>query len=140
MRVQQISIFLENRAGRLKDVCALLGQNSINIRALTVAETETFGVLRIVVDDTDKAMEALKTGSYTANITQVVVVEIDDQPGGLAKVLDVLDENSINIEYLYAFVEKKVDKAMVVFRFEAPEKAIETLKANDINIATDINV
>jgi len=140
MKIQQISIFLENRAGRLKDVCTLLGSNGISIRALTVAETETFGVLRIVVDDTDKAMDSLKNGGYTANITQVVVVEVDDKPGGLAKVLDVLDNNKINIEYLYAFVEKKIDKAMVVFRFEDPEKAVETLKNNQINIATDINV
>lgn len=140
MKIQQISVFLENRAGRMKDVCSLLGDNNINIRALTVAETETFGVLRIVVDDTDKAMEALKQGGYTANITHVVVVEIDDQPGGLAKVLEVLDKNSINIEYLYAFIEKKADKAMVVFRFEDPEKAVKTLNANGINIASDINV
>jgi len=140
MKIQQISIFLENRAGRMKDVCSLLGDNNVNIRALTVAETETFGVLRIVVDDTDKAMDALKTSGYTANITHVVVVEIDDKPGGLAKVLDVLDKNSINIEYLYAFIEKKVEEAMVVFRFEDPEKAVETLKTNGINIATDINV
>lgn len=140
MKITQISVFLENRAGRLKQVCRILGDNDISIRALTVAETESFGVLRIVVDKAKQAIDVLKQNKFTANITDVVVVEIPDVPGGLADILEVLDINEINVEYMYAFLEKSQDKAMVVFRFELPEKAVEILEQNNITIAKDINV
>lgn len=140
MKIRQISIFLENRSGRMLEVCRTLGEKEVNIRALTVAETESFGVLRVVVDKTDEAVNVLKEKGFTANITDVVVVEIEDKPGGLANVLEVLDKNGMNIEYMYAFLEKSADKAMVVFRFESPEEAVRVLKENNISIAEDVNV
>ena len=124
----------------MHQVCDVLGKNNINIRALTVAETESFGVLRVVVDKPAEAMDVLKKNRFTANITDVVVVEVQDKPGGLADILGVLDENKINVEYMYAFLEKAADKAMVVFRFEHPEKAVKVLTDNNITIAKDITV
>jgi hypothetical protein len=140
MKITQISVFLENRSGRMRQVCNVLGQNNINIRALTVAETESFGVLRIVVDKPSVAIDVLKKNGFTANITDVVVVEMQDKPGGLADILGILDENKINVEYMYAFLEKSADKAMVVFRFEHPEKAVKVLTDNNVTIAKDITV
>jgi hypothetical protein len=134
MKLTQISIFLENRQGRLYDVCSLLGKNKINIRALTVAETEEFGVLRIVVDEPEKATQVLKKNGFVANLTEIVAVEVGDRPGGLAAILKVLSENDVNVEYVYGFVEKKTDKALLVFRFEKTDKAIAILKKNRISV------
>jgi hypothetical protein len=140
MKITQISVFLENRSGRLFDVTSLLGSNDINIRALTIAETETFGVLRIVVDKPGSAFELLKENNYTANITEVVAVEIDDKPGGLANILKILSQNDVNIEYMYGFVEKFSNNALVVFRFEEPEKAMEVLSAENVNVVTEADI
>jgi hypothetical protein len=134
MKLTQISIFLENRKGRLYDVCSLLGKNKINIRALTVAETEEFGVLRIVVDKPEKATQVLKKSGFVANLTDIVAVEVGDKPGGLAAILKIISQNNVNVEYVYGFVEKKTEKALLVFRFEEPDKAIAILKKNRISV------
>ena len=134
MKLTQISIFLENKKGRLHEVCALLGKNKINIRALTIAESEEFGILRIVVDKPDQAAKALKSAGFVANMTDIVAVEVDDRPGGLAAILRLLSKNDLNVEYMYGFVEKKTDKAMLVFRFEKPDEAIKVLKKNKISV------
>lgn len=134
MKIKQISVFLENRKGRLYDICSMLGQAGINIRALTIAETETFGVLRMVVDKTDAAMELFRRHSITANQTDVVAVEVPDTPGGLARVLKVLTDNNLNVEYMYGFVEKFSEKALLVFRIDDAEKAQDILKTNGINV------
>lgn len=122
MKIKQISVFLENRKGRLYDICSMLGKAGINIRALTIAETETFGVLRMVVDKPSAAAELFHENSITANQTDVVAVEVPDEPGGLANVLGVLTDNDINVEYMYGFVEKFSEKALLVFRFDDPER------------------
>jgi len=134
MKLTQISVFLENRKGRLYDVCSLLGKNKINIRALTIAETEKFGVLRIVVDKPDKAIQILKKNSFVANLTDIVAVEVQDKPGGLAAILKILTLNNINLEYMYGFVEKSSDKALLVFRFDDPDKAITLFKKSKIRV------
>jgi len=134
MKLTQISVFLENRKGRLYDVCSLLGKNKINIRALTIAETEKFGVLRIVVDNPDKAMQVLKKNNFVANLTDIVAVEVEDRPGGLAAILKILALNNINLEYMYGFVEKSSDRALLVFRFDDPDKAITVFKKNKIKV------
>lgn len=140
MKITQISVFLENRRGRLHDVCSLLGREGINIRALTIAETESFGVLRIVVDKPGAAFEVLKENNFTANITHVVAVEIPDQPGGLANVLKILDDSDLNIEYMYGFVEKFSDNALLVFRFEDPELAVKVLANSQIRVVTESDI
>jgi len=140
MYVKQISVFLENRKGRLYDVCSLLGQNNVNIRALNVAETESFGILRIVVNKPDVAMEALKDAGIVARLTDVIAIEVEDKPGGLANILKVLADEDINIEYMYGFVEKSSDKALMVFRFDDADKASAILKKHNIQIVTEKGV
>ena len=135
MKISQISVFLENRKGRLYEVCNLLGQAGVNIRALHIAETTDFGILRIVVDQPEAALQTLHAHHFVASVTDIVAVQVSDRPGGLADVLRVLSQNDINVEYMYAFAEKKTDQALVVFRFEDPEKAIATLTQHGITIA-----
>ena len=127
MKINQISIFLENRKGRLLEVTELLGKNKINIRALTIAETDDFGILRTVVDDPSKALTILKQAGFMANHTEIVAVEVDDNPGGLAKILKALDSAGLNVEYMYGFVEKQSDRALMVFRFDDSDRAVERL-------------
>jgi len=134
MKIKQLSVFLENRSGRLLELCELLGKNKINIKALTIAESPEFGIVRMVVDKSEEATKILKANSFVANITDIVAVEVADVPGGLANILKVLNDNKINIEYMYGFVEKSRNKAVMVFRFEDTDKAIETLKKNGFGI------
>jgi hypothetical protein len=134
MKLTQISIFLENRKGRLYEVCSLLGKNTINIRALNIAETPEFGILRIVVDRPEDAVKLLKENGFVANLTDIVAVEVEDRPGGLASILKIFSDNNINLEYMYGFVEKSSNKALLVFRFDEPDKAIEVLLRNKIKI------
>jgi hypothetical protein len=134
MKLTQISVFLENKQGRLYEVCALLGKNKINIRALTIAESEEFGILRIVVDKPDAAMRVLKKNGFVANLTDIVAVEVNDHPGGLAGILKVLCANNVNVEYMYGFVEHSSDNALLVFRFEDINKAIKVLSKYKIGI------
>jgi hypothetical protein len=140
MKITQISIFLENRKGRLYDVCSLLGKNDINIRALNVAETESFGVLRIVVNKPDVAVKVLKEANFVAKLTDVVAVEVEDRPGGLASILKVLADEDVNVEYMYGFVEKATDKALMVFRFDDIDKAAKILLKHGIKIATNSQI
>jgi len=135
--MKQISVFLENREGRLYDVCNILGENSISIRALTIAESADFGVLRMFVDKPDEALNKLKEAGFSASFSDVVIVEVEDNPGGLAKILKTLVTNKVNIEYMYAFVEKIKDKALLVFRFEDIDSAIRVLRDNNIGILSE---
>jgi len=132
MKINQISIFIENTKGRLAEVCSILGENNINIRALTIAETPEFGILRVVLDKPEEAKEILKKNGFIATSADIVAVEVSDEPGGLAKALKVLAENNINVEYMYGFIEKATDKALMVFKFENIDKAIEVLNINGI--------
>lgn len=134
MKITQLSIFLENKGGRLCEVISLLGDNNINIRALTIAESENYGILRVVADKPDEALAAVKKAGFAANITDIVAVEIEDLPGGLAKLLKVLKENKINVEYMYSFVERSSDKALMVFRFENIDEATAVIKQSGFNI------
>lgn len=134
MRVKQISVFLENKSGRLAKVTEVLGQYGINIRALSIADTSDFGILRLIVNKPDDAYKALKDSGFTVSETEVIAVEIKDEPGGLADAMKVLDAKGINIEYLYAFLEKSSSAALVVFRVEQIDDAITILGENNINI------
>ncbi|MCK8825106.1 ACT domain-containing protein [Fuchsiella alkaliacetigena] len=134
MKVKQISIFLENKSGRLADVTETLGSAEINIRALSIADTSDFGILRLIVDQPDKALAILKEEGFTVNETEVVAVGVDDTPGGLAKALAVLKEEEINIEYMYAFIGRASGDALVVFRVQEIERANQVLKERDFNL------
>ena len=132
MKLQQVSIFLENKRGRLAEVAGLIAQKGVNIRALALADTADFGVLRLIVNEPDRCFEVLKAAGFVAQRTDVIAVEVDDKPGGLKRVLDVFDGHGLNIEYMYAFVEKKSDKAVVIVRVDQPERAIEVLGAEGV--------
>ena len=127
MRVKQVSVFLENRSGRLDEVADILGSRQINIRALSLADTSDFGILRLIVNDVEKAKEALKTNGITVGRTTVVAVEVPDRPGGLHSILDILPREDVNVEYMYAFVERSGENAVIIFRFDNPDRAIEIL-------------
>lgn len=134
MKAEQISIFLENRAGRLAEVTKVLSDASINIRALSLADTSDFGILRLIVDDFEKAKTVLKENGFTVGKTNVVAVEVPDQPGGLHKLLGILNAKGINVEYMYAFVTQSGKNALMIFRFDRTDQAIETLKEENIKI------
>src|SRR5512137_485726 len=127
MKVDQISIFLENKSGRLAEVTRVLGNAGINVRALSLADTSDFGILRLIVNDSARAVDVLKQNQFTVSMTQVVAVEVSDRPGGLAHILDILQKENINVEYMYAFVERSSDNAVIIFRFDDIDKAIKIL-------------
>ncbi len=134
MKVEQLSIFIENKSGRLAEVAGILGDAGINIRSLSLADTSDFGILRLIVNDVEKAKAVMKEKGFTVNKTEVVAVEVPDQPGGLAAILKVLDRERINVEYMYAFVERCGDNAVIIFRFDEPDKAIAALQGSSFKI------
>ncbi|MGA1794733.1 MAG: ACT domain-containing protein [bacterium] len=142
MKVQQISIFLENKSGRLSEVTRILGDNGINIRALSLADTTDFGILRLIVNDTEKASGVLKKNGFTVGKTEVIAVEVEDRPGGLAKILEILNKETINVEYMYAFVERSRNNAVIIFRFDDQniDRAITLLKDAGIAVLKGENV
>ena len=134
MKVRQISVFLENRSGRLASVLKAVADAKVNIRALSLADTSDFGILRMIVDDVDACVQALRDTSHTVSTTEVLAVEVPDRPGGLAGILEVLSAAGQNVEYMYAFVSRASEHALVVFRFEQVDAAIQTLQQAGISI------
>jgi hypothetical protein len=133
MKVEQISIFLENKPGSLAHATRVLKEANINIRTLSLAETSDFGILRLIVNDVEKANKVLKDSGFRVSKT-VVAVEVPDKPGGLNSIMEVIAREGVNVEYLYAFVEKSGQNAIIIFRFDAPEKAIEALTKNSFTV------
>jgi len=127
MKIKQISVFIENISGRLYEVTELLGENNINIRALSLADTSDFGILRLIVNNPDRAYDLLKQNDFTVGRTDVIAVEVPDVPGGLASVLKALRDADVNVEYMYAFVERSGDCAVMIFRFDETDQALEAL-------------
>jgi hypothetical protein len=136
VNIKQIAVFLENKKGRLAEVARTLSSAGINIRALSLAETTDFGILRLIVNDPDKAAAELKKSGFVAQVTDVIAVEVEDKPGGLARILDVFNKHDVNIEYMYAFVEKRVSNAIVIFKIDDHEKAHRVLKEAGIPVVT----
>jgi hypothetical protein len=135
MKVEQISVFLENKPGSLAEVTRILGESGVNIRALSLADTKDFGILRLIVNDNEKAREILGRKGLTVRKTEVVAVEVPDRPGGLAEILKVLSEADINVEYLYAFVQQSGENAIIIFRFDETDRAIEVLSKKQFKIS-----
>lgn len=134
MKVKQISIFVENKSGRLCEVTKALSGQGINIRALSIADTSDFGILRLIVNDPGKAVRVLKEQGFTVTTTDIIAAEVPDSPGGLAGVLELLDKDGINIEYMYAFVGKEKDNAVVVLKMEEIDKAIQVLQGAKVKL------
>ncbi len=133
MKVEQIAIFLENKSGRLSEITGVLADNNINIRSLSLADTADFGILRLIVDKVSDAERVLKEGGFTVGKTDVIAVEVPDRVGGLASVLKVIEKANLNVEYMYAFVNKSGENAVMIFRFEEIDEALETLKRAEIS-------
>lgn len=136
MRVEQIAVFLENKSGRLAEITAVLADNNINIRALSVADTADFGILRLIVDKVELAKKVLKENGFTVGKTNVLAVEVPDRTGGLATVLKSIEKAGLNVEYMYAFVNKTGENAVLIFRFEDMDKAISSLQAAGFTMLT----
>ena len=139
MKIEQISIFLENKAGRLAEVTDVLAASDINIRALSLADTSDFGILRLIVNDHEKAKATLKEAGFTVGLTSVVAVEVPHKPGGLNAILQLLGQKGVNVEYMYAFLQKG-ENAVLIFRFNRVDTALEVLKEANIPILSNAQV
>ncbi|MEE1149350.1 amino acid-binding protein [Methanobrevibacter sp. UBA212] len=134
MAVKQVSIFVENKEGRIKKAIDTLAKENINIRALSIADTTKYGILRLIVSDNEKAIAALEKDGFIVKENEVIILAVPDKPNGLNSTLAVFDEKGINLEYLYAFVSSKTDEAIVVMRLENMEKAVDALNESNIKI------
>jgi hypothetical protein len=137
MQIKQISVFLENNAGRLGEVTNILAKANINIRAISIADTADFGILRIIADKNLEALKALNDNGFTTRITDVAAVEITDKPGSLAHVMEIFQNEHVNIEYLYASLEGKEGKAVVIFKLEDIERGLTIIKKNGLSLAEE---
>ena len=140
MFVKQISIFLENKSGRLAEVTRTLGANNIDISALSIADTTDFGILRLIVNKPEEAERILRDEGFTVSCTSVIAICVQDRPGGLAEALEILKKENIGIEYMYAFVGKKESEAMVILKVDNSEGAVKTLKENGVPVCLSNNV
>jgi hypothetical protein len=135
MGIKQISVFLNNTTGRLSEVTKTLADAGINLRAISIADTADFGILRFIVDKNNEAVEALNTAGFTTRQTDIVAVEIEDVPGSLAKLVELFDQSKVNIEYLYSSLEVQAGKAVVIFKPENYEESQKILTANRLKMA-----
>ena len=140
MAVKQVSIFVENKEGRIKKAIDTLAKENINIRALSIADTTKYGILRLIVSDNEKAIEALERDGFIVKENEVIILAVPDEPNGLNSTLAVFDEKGINLEYLYAFVSSKTDEAIVVMRLENMEKAINALADSNNKILDENDI
>ena len=136
MAVKQVSIFVENKEGRIKKAIDTLAKENINIRALSIADTTKYGILRLIVSDNEKATKALEDDGFIVKGSEVVVAIMEDKPNGLNSVLALLDDANINLEYIYAFVGNEPGEGVVAMKVEDPEKAKEVFEKNNIKILT----
>ena len=134
MKLNQLSVFSENKPGHMIAPCRLLAREGINIRALSVADTQRYGILRMIVSDWERARLLLEGAGSVVKITEVLAVEVPDRPGGLADVLEAFQGSAVNIEYMYAFPFARGEKAVLIFRFDQPDAAIGLLQAKGINV------
>ena len=140
MKLKQLSLFLENKPGNVRAACRTLADNGINIETLALADTQQYGILRLLVKDWERAKEVFEQNGIVAHITEVIALAVGHRPGGLADILDTLDNAGLNIEYMYGFFQhigheaQSTDSAIIVFRFDNPDVAIETLQKQNIRV------
>ncbi len=132
MGIRQLSIFIENKKGRLAKIAKIISSAGIDIRAISVADTSGFGILRIIVDDPDRAKNVLQKSNIIVSVTDVIAVEIKDKPGEFYRVMSILSDNDIGVEYMYAFISREKNKAFIILKIENEDKAVEVLKDNDV--------
>ena len=140
MKLKQLSLFLENRPGALSRPMKLLAKAGFNILTLSIADASQFGILRLFLRDWEKAKKLLEQEGFVVRVTDMVAVEVPDQPGGLAKILDVVEKARLNVEFMYAFTEKRENKAVLVFRFDDPDNAIKILQKSKVNVVASVDL
>lgn len=140
MKLKQLSVFLENKPGRLRELCALLAENGINIITLSLADTEQFGILRLIVKEYERAKALLEAQGFVAKLTDVIAVEVKDEPGGLSRILQIEEESGISVEYMYAFTIKSGENAVLLFRFDDMDKALGALHKANLNILDSVEL
>ncbi|MDO5850757.1 MAG: acetolactate synthase, partial [Methanobacteriaceae archaeon] len=140
MTIKQISVFLENKEGRIKKAVEVISKAEINIRALSIADNTKYGILRLIVSDNEKTKEVLKANHFIVKESEVIVIGVEDKPNGLNSVLELFENAKINVEYLYAFVSSKTDKAIVVVKIENYESGIKALKEGNADILTEKDI
>ncbi len=140
MKIHQISIFLENKPGRLNTICRTLAENQINIVTLSLADTQQFGIVRLIIEDWQKAQRVLEKAGYVVNVREVVAATVPDRPGGMAEILDVVSAAGVNIEYMYAFTARRGASAVLIFRFDNPDAAIAALKAAGRDVLPSVDL
>jgi hypothetical protein len=140
MKLKQLSLFLENQPGALSRPMRLLARAKFNILTLSIAEANQFGILRLILRDWEKAKKLLEKNGFVVRVTDMVAVEVPDQPGGLAKILEVLEKAGINVEFMYAFTEKHASQAVLVFRFDDPDQAIKVLQKARVNVVASVDL
>jgi hypothetical protein len=140
MKIKQLSVFLENKPGRLSVPCKALAKAGLSILTLSLADTRQFGILRLILKDWEKAREALQGAGCVVNVTEVIAIEVEDRPGGLADVLEIIEKAGVNLEYMYAFTFRSEDKAVLVFRFEDPDAAIQLLQSKGVNVIGSVEL
>ncbi len=133
MKVKQLSVFLENKPGALSRPVQLLGKGQFNILALSLADTQQFGILRFIVRDWEKALALLEKEGFVVKVTDMVALEVSDEPGGLAAILSALEKTQVNLEYMYGFTQRREGKGLLLFRFDDPDHAIKALQKKSIN-------
>ncbi|MBP7935390.1 MAG: amino acid-binding protein [Phycisphaerae bacterium] len=138
MKIQQLSLFLENKPRTLRVPTKVLADAGINILTMSLADTEQFGILRLIVQDAPKAKAVLEKAGCVVNLTEVIAVEVPDRPGGLDGVLAVIEQSELNIEYVYSFTARRGDRAVMVFRFDNPDQALKTLTAKRVGVITEL--
>jgi hypothetical protein len=140
MKLHQLSVFMENKPGQLKAVCDALATANLNIRTMTLADTKEFGIVRIILHEWQQAQTILEQAGFVATCSEVLALEVPDQPGGLANVLGVIDDANLNVEYMYAFTFGRNDKAILIFRFDNADAALERLKERGINVIGSVEL
>jgi hypothetical protein len=140
MKLKQLSLFLENRPGALSRPMKLLAKAGFNILTLSIADANQFGILRLILRDWEKAKKLLEQDGFVVRVTDMVAVEVPDQPGGLAKILGVVEKAGLNVEFMYAFTEKRENKAVLVFRFDDPDSAIKILQKSKVNVIASVDL
>lgn len=134
MKIHQLSVFLENKPGHLATPCSILADNGINVLTLTLADTQRYGILRLILKDWAKAKRILEERGYVVKDTEVVAVQVDDRPGGLRKLLEIVEGSGVNIEYMYAFTVRCGGKAIMVFRLDDADNGIAALQKAGVNL------
>ncbi len=140
MKIKQLSLFVENKPGELNKICKVLAANNINLSTLNLADTEQFGILRLLIKEWEKAQEILEQAGFVVRVTDVVALPVEDEAGGLHKMLESLEHYDLSVEYMYAFAVGATGKAVMVFRFEEIDRAIECLTSGGFDVVNPVDI